>query len=302
WLLTEVNPGFRTEKIMTARVFPNHGSCNERSACIALYDEMLRRAAQINGVSGFAAANVLPLSTEFHAVSVEAEEHPVAATQNIAPLFWAGAVTSGYFELMQIPILKGRSFTDADGENSPKVIMVSAATARRYWPNEDPIGKHIRVIWEQQWREVVGVAGDVRQYDIAGRSPDYASGEFYMPYPQSVDLSRRLPAAMTLIMRISGDPAVIESDVRKLVASMDPNLPVSDVKTMETAVFKSISPSRSMMWLFACFAASALVLAAIGVYGLISYTTQQRMYELGLRVALGATRGSLFGLVLKQSL
>src|SRR5262249_13337638 len=216
-------------------------------------------------------------------------------------IFWAGAITPGYFELMHIPILRGRAFTDADGEKSPLVVMVSAATARRYWPNEDPIGKHIRVIWEQQWREVVGVAADVRQYDLSGKAPDYVGGEFYMPYPQSVDISRQLPTAMTLIIRISGDPVRVESDVRKLVAGMNPNLPVSEVRLMETTISASMLPSRSLMWLFACFAGSALLLAAIGTYGLVSYTTTQMMYELGLRVALGATRLSLFGLVLRQS-
>jgi len=302
WLLTQVNPGFKPQQILTARVFPNQGSCKERASCIALYDEILRDARGIKGVSGVAAANVLPLSTEFHGVSVEAEGHPVAAAQNIAPLFWAGAITPEYFDLMHIPILKGRGFVSADGEKSPPVVLVSAATARQYWPNEEPVGKHIRVIWEQQWREIVGVAADVRQYDLAGKSPDYISGEFYMPYGQSVDVSRQLPSSMTLIMQISGEPSRVAADISAVVAHMNPNLPISEVRTMESVVSGSTSPSRSMMWLFACFASSALILAAIGTYGVVSYTTTQRMYEIGLRIALGATRIGLFGLVLKQSL
>jgi len=182
------------------------------------------------------------------------------------------------------------------------VVVVSAATARRYWPGEDPIGKHIRIIWEQHWREVVGVAGDVRQYDLAGKAPDYISGEFYMPYPQSVDISRQVPVAMTLIVGISGDPYAAAAGIRRVIASINPNIPVTEVRTMDELVRAATLPSRPMMLVFGWFAASALILAAIGCYGLVSYTTGQRMYEMGLRVALGAAKGSLFSLVLKQSL
>ena len=302
WLLTQVNPGFRPEQIITARVFPSEGSFQERAACISMYDEMIRQTSRISGVTDVAAANAIPLGHELPAVSVELEGHPIVSTEQVAPMFWAGAITPHYFELMNIPILRGRPFTSADGEKSPPVVIVSVATARRYWPNEDAIGKHIRIVWEQQLREVVGVAGDVRQYDLADRTPGWISGEFYMPYPQSVDLKRQLPTSLALIMRISGDPSRVESEIRRVVADMNPNLPVTDVKTMETMVAASTSPSRSMMWLFACFAGSALILAAIGTYGVVSYTTSQKMHELGLRVALGATHAGLFALVLKQSL
>jgi predicted permease len=302
WLLTQANPGFRPEQILTARVFPSDGSFQERAACISMYDEMIRQASRITGVTGVAAANAIPLGRELPALPVELEEHLVQATDQAAPMLWSGAVTQGYFDLMHIPILKGRAFAGGDSEKAPPVVIVSASTARRYWPNEDPIGKHIRVVWEQQLREVVGVAGDVRQYDLADRSPGWISGEFYMPYPQSVDIKRQFPVTLALIMRVSGDPSRVEGEIRRVVAGMNPSLPVSDVRTMETMVSASTSPSRSMMWLFACFAASALILAAIGTYGVVSYTTSQRMYELGLRVALGATRGGLFALVLRQSL
>jgi len=116
-------------------------------------------------------------------------------------MFWAGAVTPPYFHLMRIPILLGRAFDDSDGEKSASVVIVSAAMARRYWPGQNPIGKHLRAVFESNWRTVVGVAGDVRQYDLANHSPDYIGGAMYMPYPQSVTNERQLPAAMTLIMR-----------------------------------------------------------------------------------------------------
>jgi len=146
------------------------------------------------------------------------------------------------------------------------------------------------------------VAGDVCHYNLANNSPDEIRGALYMPYPQAVGLNRQLPATMTLLVRTAADPLRVASDVRRLVTTLNPNVPVSEVRTMESVVSVSTSQSRSMTWLFVGFAGSALMLAAIGIYGAVSYSTAQRTYEMGMRVALGATRGRILGLVLRQSL
>jgi putative ABC transport system permease protein len=302
WLLTQVNPGFQLQQLLSIRVYPNRASCRERTACIAFYDELLRRARGISGVSEIAAANTVPLSREIPALPVEMEGHPVRPSENLVPMLWAGAVTPEYFRIMRIPLLKGRIFSETDGEKSAGVVLVSASTARRYWPGEDPIGKHVRPVWDQQWRTVVGVVGDVRQYDLADNTPDWISGAFYMPYPQAISLDRQIPTKITLLLRTAANSSQVSSDIRRLIASMSPHTPVGEVIAMETIASVSTSQSSSLMWLFISFAGSALFLAAIGTYGVVSYSTAQRTHEIGVRVALGATRINIFSLVLRQSL
>jgi putative ABC transport system permease protein len=146
------------------------------------------------------------------------------------------------------------------------------------------------------------VAGDVRQYDLANHSPDYIRGAMYMPYPQSVTNERQLPAAMTLIVRTGGDPTALPGRIRGLVRDLNPDVPVSEIRTLESLVDASTQQSRSMTWLFITFAGAALLLAAIGTYGVVSYSTAQRTFEIGMRAALGASRRNIFGLVLGQSL
>ncbi|HZS04061.1 MAG TPA: ABC transporter permease [Blastocatellia bacterium] len=303
WLLTQENPGFRAEQIVTVRVYPQQPASGQgRAGYIALYDELMRRARGITGVGDVAAANTTPLSGELPILPVELEGHLLNVGQQKAPLFWAGAVTPDYFKILRIPLLAGRLLNEADAENSAEVVLVSAATAREYWPGEDPLGKHIRIVWEQRQRTVVGVVGDVRQFDLSGKAPEFINGAFYLPYPQSTDLNRQLPAAMTLILRTAANAPQLAGELRRLVAGVNPDLPVSEVRTLEAAVTDSASPSRSLMWLFVSFGGAALLLAAIGVYGVVSYSTAQRTYEMGVRMAFGATPRRIFGLVLGQSL
>ncbi|MBZ5625475.1 MAG: ABC transporter permease [Acidobacteriia bacterium] len=240
FVLSQVNRGFRTEHILTIRITPDQSMCKERAACIAHYRELLGRAHAIPGVSEAAVANTIPLDGKFggSVIPVDVEGHPKSADFP-APMFLASAITPDYFSITRIPLLAGRVLREADGANSAGVLMVDASTARRYWPGDKAVGKHIKTASEREWRTVVGVVGDVRQFDLTGNTPDFISGVVYMPYAQSVQAEGQLPAAMTLLVKSSADPVRIGNEIRRLATDQGPNVPVGELETMEGVVSAS---------------------------------------------------------------
>ena len=162
WTLSHVNPGFRSEHILTARISPNQSFCNDPERCLAFYRTLLEQARTSPGVESAALVNTLPLGGRVAKRSLEAENHtPPSPGQDLVPLFWLHVVTPDYFRVMGIPILSGRTFTDADASGEP-VSIIPAETARRFWPNQNAVGKHIHMLDDKSWRTVVGVTGDVR--------------------------------------------------------------------------------------------------------------------------------------------
>jgi predicted permease len=299
--LSEANPGFEPARILTVRISPDQSACTKRPACIALYGGLLERADKVPGVEDAALANTVPLDGELPTLAVDVERHPKSADFP-APMFWAGAVSPDYLRMLRIPLLSGRRFTEADGEKSAPVVLISAATARRFWPGENPVGKHVKSTDESQWRTVVGVVGDVRQFRLSQGLPNWVAGAMYMPYPQAVRQDGQIPAAMTLLVRASAAGEGLVTRIRQLAVDQDPDAPVGQVQPLEQVVSASIADFRSTIRVFISFAAAAILLAAIGIYGLVSYWVTQRTYEIGLRVAIGATRQRILSMILAQGL
>ncbi|MGB9456718.1 MAG: ABC transporter permease [Bryobacteraceae bacterium] len=299
--LSEANPGFEPARILTVRISPDQSACTKRPACIALYGGLLERADKVPGVEDAAIANTVPLDGELPTLAVDVEGHPKSADFP-APMFWAGAVSPDYLRMLRIPLLSGRRFTEADGEKSAPVVLISAATSRRFWPGENPIGKHVKSTGESQWRTVVGVVGDVRQFRLSQGLPNWVAGAMYMPYAQAVREDGQIPAAMTLLVRASAAGEGLVTRIRQLAVDQDPEAPVGQVQPLEQVVSASIADFRSTIRVFISFAAAAILLAAIGIYGLVSYWVTQRTYEIGLRVAIGATRQRIVSMILAQGL
>ncbi len=301
YTLSEARPGFVPARILTVRISLNQTFCRQRPECIALYDRLLTRAHQIPGVAETAIVSALPLGGAQPSLAVDVEGHP-KSVEHPAPLVWAGAVSPGYIHMMQIPVLEGRDFRDADGAQAARVILISAATAKFFWPGEQAIGKHIKTTGEANWRTVVGVVGDVRQFNLGKGFPDFIPGAMYMPYGQAAREDGEIPAAMTLMVKTRGDAERIGRGIRALAQDQDPNIPVGPVMPLDDVVSGSIADFRSTIRVFLSFAATAILLAGIGVYGLVSYWVSQRAFEIGVRVAIGATRPRIVSMILGQGL
>ena len=299
--LSEGNPGFDPTYVVTVKISPNVSSCNQRPSCIALYDRVLQSSRNIDGVEAAAIASTVPLDPSMPMIPVDVEGHP-KSVDFPAPMMWAGAVSPNYLHLMGIPLLAGREFNSADSLNAPAVLLITPATARRFWPGENPLGKHIKPTFETQWRTVVGVVGDIRQYSLAESLPAWMGGAMYMPYSQSVQGDKQIPAAMDLFIKTRTDSARLRSELRTLARDQAPNAPLEDVQALSDFMSASIGDFRATIHVFIAFAAAAILLAVVGVYGLVSYWVTQRTYEISLRIAIGATRQRIVAMILGQGL
>ncbi len=257
---------------------------------ILFFDDLLRRVRAVPGVKAAVMDSALPLNPSRFSPALPEGQPEVPLPQR--PLFNIQTMTAGYVETTRIPLLRGREFTERDGAADPKVIMVNEAAARRYWPNQNPIGKHILLGRMPQPIEIVGVLADVRNINLAADTQP----EIYLPYAQ-------LPtSSMNLVVRTSGDPHNLVNAIQAQVFEADRDQPVTAVRTMDEILEDGAAQPRFTTSLLGGLSLTALILAIVGIYGVIAYSVAERTQEMGIRLALGAARGDIFRLVLRQGL
>ncbi len=284
-----VDTGFRTDHILSVRTASAGPRYREASARAAFYDGVLQRVTALPGVVSAGFSNGVPIAFKGWVNGFTIEGQPVLGGDRITNANYR-VVTSGYLGTLGIPLRAGRTIDGHDTADAPPVALINEAMQRKFWSDESPLGRRLRFGSGSPWITIVGVVGDVRQagLDAAPRA------ELYLPAAQAPDL------AAWLVVRTAGDPARLAAGVRQAIREVDPDSPIVDVSTMEDILDREVFSQRVNAVLLGIFAAVALVLACVGIYGVLGYVVSRRTHEIGIRMAMGARPAEVLRSVIGQ--
>jgi putative ABC transport system permease protein len=295
--LNRIDLGFNPGNVLTAQVQVPATDYPQPADVVRFHRQVIERIAQIPGVRAAGSARVLPLARSIGDWSIKIEGRPYVPEEN--PNGDYQAVTPGYFDAMSLKLIRGRFLTGADREGTQPVVVINETMASRYWPGEDAIGRQFHMGTDDKpWLTIVGIVGNVRHNAVI----EEGRAEMYLAHSQLPEHIGGAPRGMTLVVKTDGHPLAIAGSLRDAIRTIDRNLPVSDIRTMDDVAASALAQPRFVTFLLALFAATALTLAAIGIYGTISLLVSERTQEMGIRLALGADRPTILKLVLGQGM